>query len=202
LAVTVAFFLCFLLRLPDSQRLATVTVAIIMLIGADRRPWVIALHRFIEVSLRDSDRAGGFLDAVAESRAPKSAGGTGRRGVETGRFIPSRHGRRSAAAGSLEDLNAQVSDAFRKNAALLENALQEAFGSMRDRESLALLAAQVERIRLAVEIGGSCAAGWRGGHLSAKFDPEWSKCAPMPRRLSDRSPAVSGPVSWNRSGRI
>src|SRR5580704_9156100 len=51
LAVAVAFFLCFVLRLPDSQRLATVTVAIIMLIGRPVSPWTVALHRFIEVSL-------------------------------------------------------------------------------------------------------------------------------------------------------
>src|SRR5580698_7373225 len=51
LAVAVAFFLCFVLRLPDSQRLATVTVAIIMLIGRPVSPWSLALHRFIEVSL-------------------------------------------------------------------------------------------------------------------------------------------------------
>src|SRR5580692_3092813 len=50
-AVTIAFFLCDLLHLADSQRLATVTVAIIMLIGQTASAWVIALHRFTEVAL-------------------------------------------------------------------------------------------------------------------------------------------------------
>src|SRR5271166_519778 len=51
LAVAIAFFVCSLLKLADSQRLATVTVAIIMLAGLTSSAWVIALHRFAEVAL-------------------------------------------------------------------------------------------------------------------------------------------------------
>ncbi len=58
---------------------------------------------------------------------------------------------RAALADPLDKLKTQVSDVFRRNTALLENALQEAFGPMRERESLALLAAQVDRIRQALE---------------------------------------------------
>src|SRR5580704_4334527 len=42
LAVTIAFFVCDLLHLAESQRLATVTVAIIMLIPHTSAAWVIA----------------------------------------------------------------------------------------------------------------------------------------------------------------
>jgi uncharacterized membrane protein YccC len=156
LAVAVAFFLCFVLRLPDSQRLATVTVAIIMLIGHSASAWVVALHRFTEVSL-------GILIALVVSLTlwPNHARRSLREGlaaalVKLGALYQAvigadRAARLSAGSSSLGALNAQVSDVFQKNAALLENALQEAFGPTRDRESLVLLAAQVERIRHAVE---------------------------------------------------
>src|SRR5271170_3454162 len=51
LAVTIAFLACDLLHLADSQRLATVTVAIIMLVGHTASAWIVALHRFTEVAL-------------------------------------------------------------------------------------------------------------------------------------------------------
>jgi len=152
LAVALAFFLCFVLRLPDSQRLATVTVAIIMLIAQSASAWVVALHRFIEVSL-------GILIALVVSLTlwPNHARRSLREGlaaalVNLGALYQAAMGvDQAAASDSLKALDAQVSDVFRDNAALLENALHEVFGPMRDRESLALLAAQVERIRQAVE---------------------------------------------------
>ncbi len=152
LAVAVAFFLCYLLRLPDSQRLATVTVAIIMLIGRSASVWIVALHRFTEVSI-------GILIALVISLTlwPNHARRSLREGlaaaiVKLGAlYQAAMHPAVMGAAASLEALNAQVSDVFSKNAALLENALQEAFGPMHARDSLALLAAQVERIRQAVE---------------------------------------------------
>jgi uncharacterized membrane protein YccC len=152
LAVAVAFFLCFLLRLPDSQRLATVTVAIIMLIAQSASAWVVALHRFTEVSI-------GILIALVVSLTlwPNHARRSLREGLAAAieklgvLYQAVMSADRSGSDGSLEALNAQVADAFRKNAVLLESALQEAFGSMRERESLALLAAQVERIRQAVQ---------------------------------------------------
>src|ERR1700733_6116186 len=45
LAVAIAFYACALLQLADSQRLATVTVAIIMIAGGANSAWVIAFHR-------------------------------------------------------------------------------------------------------------------------------------------------------------
>jgi uncharacterized membrane protein YccC len=156
LAVAVAFFLCFVLRMPDSQRLATVTIAIIMLIPQSASAWTVALHRFIEVSL-------GILIALVVSLTlwPNHARRSLREGlaaalVKLGSLYQAMTGsygtgRFPSGSDSVEALNEQVSEAFRKNTTLIENSLQEAFGPMRERESLALLAAQVERIRDALE---------------------------------------------------
>jgi uncharacterized membrane protein YgaE (UPF0421/DUF939 family) len=51
-AVTAAILICLLMKLVDSYRLAGVTVAIVMLVGGrPGPPWVIAFHRFAEVSI-------------------------------------------------------------------------------------------------------------------------------------------------------
>jgi uncharacterized membrane protein YccC len=151
-ALAVAYFLCFILRLPDSQRLATVTVAIIMLIPQSASAWVVALHRFTEVSI-------GILIALVVSLTlwPNHARRSLREGlaaaiVKLGALYQAVMALDPAAEpDSLKALDTQVSDVFRDNAGLLENALHEVFGPTRDRESLALLAAQAERIRQAVE---------------------------------------------------
>ena len=43
--------LCALLRLQNSYRFAGITLAIVMLIPHAAPPWIVALHRFIEVSI-------------------------------------------------------------------------------------------------------------------------------------------------------
>jgi uncharacterized membrane protein YccC len=175
LAVTVAFFLCFVLRLQDSQRLATVTIAIIMLIPQSASVWTVALHRFTEVSL-------GILIALVVSLTlwPNHARRSLREGLagavlQLGALYQAVMSADRGTADSLEALNAQVSDAFRTNAALLENALQEAFGSMRERESLALLAAQMERIRRAVEAVEIALRDGAADTYPRKFDTEWDQ---------------------------
>jgi uncharacterized membrane protein YccC len=108
------------------------------------------LHRFIEVSL-------GILIALVISLTlwPSHARRSLREGLAAAlaklgalyqavMHLPD-------VPGALDVLNTQVSDVFRKNADLLQNALQEAFGPMRERDSLASLAAHVERLRRAVE---------------------------------------------------
>ncbi len=42
---------CTLLRLRGAYRFAAITLTIILLISHNRPPWIVALHRFIEVSL-------------------------------------------------------------------------------------------------------------------------------------------------------
>jgi hypothetical protein len=152
LGVAIAFFVCDLLHLADSQRLATVTVAIIMLIGRANSAWLIALHRFEEVAL-------GILIALAVSLTlwPNHARRSVRHGLAATlvkldalyRALMDRY--RGVNAGSMERLDTEVSAAIRGNADLLQNALQETFGPMREREFLTLLADQVERIFHALE---------------------------------------------------
>jgi uncharacterized membrane protein YccC len=152
LAVAIAFFVCDLLHLTDSQRLATVTVAIIMLIPHTSAAWVIALHRFTEVAL-------GILIALAVSLTlwPNHARRRVRQDLadillkleELYRTVMGHY--RGQSSAPIEPLKSALSAAIRKNSDLLQNALQEAFGPMKERESLALLVSQVERIFHAVE---------------------------------------------------
>jgi uncharacterized membrane protein YccC len=152
LAVAIAFVVCDLLHLAESQRLATVTVAIIMLIRGTSAAWVIALHRFEEVAL-------GILIALLVSLTlwPNHARRSVRQGLAAVLmnlrmlYLALLETYAGQTADSVVTLKAQVADTCRANAALLQNALQESFGPLKDRESLALLAAQVERIRQAVE---------------------------------------------------
>lgn len=162
LAVAIAFFVCDSLRLAESQRLATVTVAIIMLIPSAASAWVIALHRFSEVAL-------GIMIALLVSLTlwPNHARRSVRRGLadtvekisELYRAVMRSYlsqrdvgqpdvGQRDVP---VETLTAAVSAAIGKNSDLLKNALQEAFGPLKERETLALLVRQVERIFHAVE---------------------------------------------------
>jgi uncharacterized membrane protein YccC len=157
-AITIAFFVCDALNLAESQRLATVTVAIIMLGVHTASAWVIALHRFTEVAL-------GILIALVVSLTlwPNHARRNVRQNLaniflelavlyravmdnylgHTFRTLPD--------TPSIEALRSGVSAAIHKNNDLLQFALQEAFGPMKDRESLALLAQQAERISHALE---------------------------------------------------
>src|SRR5579863_1189035 len=127
LAVTIAFLLCDLLHLAESQRLATVTVAIIMLIGRASSAWVVAVHRFAEVAL-------GILIALLVSLAlwPNHARRSVRQAValtllklrDLYRAVMDRY---RGLPASIEPLKSDVLAAVRKNSDLLENALQEAF---------------------------------------------------------------------------
>jgi len=152
LAVAIAFFVCDSLRLADSQRLATVTVAIIMLIGRTNSAWIIALHRFLEVAL-------GILIALLVSLTlwPNHARRSVRQGLADTlsklavlyRVVMRNY--RIEELTPIEPLKSDVAAAIQKNSGLLQYALQEAFGPMKERESLALLVHQVERIFRAVE---------------------------------------------------
>ncbi|MGP0076393.1 MAG: FUSC family protein [Bryobacteraceae bacterium] len=152
LAVAIAFFVCDSLRLAESQRLATVTVAIIMLIPSTSLAWVIALHRFAEVAL-------GILVALLVSLIlwPNHARRIVRQGLAgtlsklAALYRAVMRNYRLEEAASMEGLKSDVSAAIQKNSGLLQNALQEAFGPLKERERLALLAHQVERIFGAVE---------------------------------------------------
>jgi uncharacterized membrane protein YccC len=158
LAVAIAFFVCDSLHLAESQRLATVTVAIIMLIGRTSSAWIIALHRFAEVAL-------GILIALLVSLTlwPNHARRSVRRGlVDTLLKLGALYraimrgylGQLAApleASGSIDALKSDLSSAIHKNGDLLQFALQESFGPLKERESLASLVDQVQRIFHATE---------------------------------------------------
>jgi uncharacterized membrane protein YccC len=152
LAVAIAFILCDVLHLTDSQRLATVTVAIIMLTSPTGSAWIIALHRFSEVAL-------GILVALLVSLTlwPNHARRSVRQGLADtllkldALYRAVMRNYRVETAASIEALKSDVSAAIRRNGDLLKFALQEAFGPMKERELLALLAQQVERIFRALE---------------------------------------------------
>lgn len=152
LAVAIAFFVCDSLRLAESQRLATVTVAIIMLIPATSSAWIVALHRFVEVAL-------GIVIALAVSLVlwPNHARRSVRQSLSDALHKLSllyraiMHSYRGREDPSVQALKSEVSAAVQKNAGLLQNALDEAFGPLHEREMLALLVRQVERIFRAVE---------------------------------------------------
>jgi len=49
--VFVCGILCAILRIKESYRIAAITLSIVLLITHGNAPWMVALHRFIEVSL-------------------------------------------------------------------------------------------------------------------------------------------------------
>ena len=51
LGIFVCGILCGLLRLGSAYRFAAITLSIVLLIAHTAPPWIVALHRFIEVSL-------------------------------------------------------------------------------------------------------------------------------------------------------
>ncbi|HTC57783.1 MAG TPA: FUSC family protein [Candidatus Sulfotelmatobacter sp.] len=50
-AIFLCGVLCALLRFGGAYRFAAITLSIILLIAHQRPPWIVALHRFVEVSL-------------------------------------------------------------------------------------------------------------------------------------------------------
>jgi uncharacterized membrane protein YccC len=167
LAVAIAFFICSLLRLAESQRLATVTVAIIMLTAHTASAWIVALHRFSEVAL-------GIIVALIISLIlwPNHARRTVRQGLADtlAKLRDFYHAVMDVYRGGdpapADALRTQLATAIKRNSGLLDNALQEAFGPMKERESLALLVQQVERIFHALE---TLEFALRDGNVDAYF---------------------------------
>jgi uncharacterized membrane protein YgaE (UPF0421/DUF939 family) len=172
IAVAIAFVVCDLLGLAESQRLATVTVAIIMLVSRTNAAWIIALHRFEEVAL-------GILVALVVSLTlwPNHARRSIRQGLAgvlvklAEMYSALMRAYRRGEAGSLEPLKSGLSAALRKNNDLLQYALQESFGPMKERESLALLVNQVERIFATVETLEFAIPAGQPDAYSQNFEP-------------------------------
>jgi len=152
IGVALAFFLCSILQLAESQRLATVTVAIIMLSGRATSPWVLALHRFTEVSI-------GIVIALVVSLVlwPSRARSSLRHGLEKtlteleGYFRDVSRSYRSGLPQSSGERKNAVDLSVRRNEDLLRHALSETFGLSRSPEFLALLLDRIEGIQQSVE---------------------------------------------------
>jgi uncharacterized membrane protein YgaE (UPF0421/DUF939 family) len=49
--IFVCGILCAVLRINEAYRIAAITLSIVLLITHGSAPWIVALHRFIEVSI-------------------------------------------------------------------------------------------------------------------------------------------------------
>src|SRR4051794_3533481 len=50
-AIFLCGILCSILRVSSAYRIAAIALSIVLLVAHERAPWIVALHRFIEVSL-------------------------------------------------------------------------------------------------------------------------------------------------------
>jgi len=146
-AVAIAFYICSVLKLAESQRLATVTVAILMLIGRTSSPWTIALHRFLEVSI-------GILVAMVISLVlwPSRAREALRKGIGEAlteieeMYLAVSRGYRTGEPPEIETLRARLDDLLLRNRSLLQHATFERVTAAEQHEFLALLMDHVDRI--------------------------------------------------------
>lgn len=162
-AAALSFYVCSVLNLAESQRLATVTVAIVMLIGHVEAPWTIAWHRFLEVAI-------GILIALVVSMVlwPSRARRSVRQGVAdtfldlNALFRSVSHGYRNGQPADSGVSKSAVDTDMRRNKDLLEHAIQETVGLTRGPEVLEHLMERtggvvqaVESLELAVHGGAS-----------------------------------------------
>ncbi|MGD0438921.1 MAG: FUSC family protein [Bryobacteraceae bacterium] len=173
IAAALAFFLCSILRLAESQRLATVTVAIVMLTGRANSPWVVALHRFLEVAI-------GIVIALVVSIVvwPSRARRSLRSGIAEAlialenryKAVSSRY--RGGLPPASPDLKAAADAGMRRNEDLLQHALRETVGLTRGPEILALLMDRLEGVSQAVESLDLAAQGGAADTYVRTFNPE------------------------------
>jgi len=150
-AVAIAFSVCTVLSLAESQRLATVTVAILMLIGRTSSPWVVALHRFLEVSI-------GIVVAVLIALIvwPSSARQAVRMGLSEALasfetlYQTVNRNYRDGVAAPIDKLKTHIDETVRRNWVLFQNALYERVGTPKDQELVTLLVDHVDRVQQAI----------------------------------------------------
>ena len=172
-AVVISFCLCAILRIADSQRLATVTVGVLMLIHRPGSAWVVATHRFFEVSI-------GILVAMVISFVvwPARARETLRKGIadalssaEAMYQAISRRYRHSASV-DLADIRARMDTAVLKNHGLLQFAQYERMAAPEHHELLTLLMDHVDRILEAVAALELATRGSEGDAYLHNFEAE------------------------------
>ncbi len=172
-AVTITVLICAFLGLLDSYRLAGATVAIVTLLSRPGVSWIVALHRFLEVSL-------GVVVALLvtvfiwPARARKNL----RQGIADALVLL--HSLYVAAAARyrgksdvpLHELRAGVARTFRNNQNLLKQTMYEPPLGPERKELLVLLMEHLHGILHAVLALEPVAREGTGDTLYRKFDPE------------------------------
>lgn len=171
-AVTLTVLICAFLGLLDSYRLASATVAIVMLFGRPDVSWTVALHRFTEVSL-------GVVVALLvtvfiwPSRARKKL----HNGIADAlSFLYSLYDavirRYRGEDAPVEELRARMAKVLQSNEKLQVQTLYEPRLGMERKELLMLLMEHVHRILHAVDALETVTHGGAGGTLREKYEPE------------------------------
>jgi uncharacterized membrane protein YccC len=172
-AATITVWLCASLGLRDSYRLASATVAIVMLTSRAGSPWAVALHRFLDIAL-------GILVALLITLLmwPSRARDDLRRALaETLRCLEALYQAVvqrycGGAAPSLGELTCQVNAALGRYDDLLKQAAYEPGVAELSHEGLTALREHLTQIWWAIE---ALELATRGGHNDTyhrRFEPE------------------------------
>jgi uncharacterized membrane protein YccC len=190
LAVTITVLVCAFLGLLDSYRLAGATVAIVMLFGRADVTWIVALHRFLEVSL-------GVVVALLvtvfiwPSRARKNL----HYGIADA--IVLLHSLYLAVVGRymegidrpVDELRTRAAVIVQNNENLLKQTMYEPRLGPEQKELLMLLMEHAHRILHAVDSLEAAARESAGDTLNRKFEPELgdlvSRIGTAMKRLAD-----------------
>ncbi|HET6418728.1 MAG TPA: FUSC family protein [Geobacteraceae bacterium] len=177
-AVTITVLVCAFLGLLDSYRLASATVAIVMLFAHADVTWIVALHRFLEVSL-------GVVVALLvtvfiwPSRARKNL----HHGIADA--IVLLHSLYDAAVSlymqgidkPAGELRTRVSALVQNNESLLKQTMYEPRLGPEHKELLMLLMEHTHRILHAVDALEQTVRESSGDTLNRKFEPELGELA-------------------------
>ncbi len=173
LALTITVLVCTFLGLLNSYRLAGVTVAIVMLVGSADQPWIVALHRFLEVSL-------GVVVALLVSVFiwPSRA----RKNLHTGivEVIVLLHSLYHAAVSrylegtekSTDELRARIAAVVRSNENIMSQTIYEPRLGSEHKELLMLFMMHTHRILHAVDALELAVRESAGDTLNRRYEPE------------------------------
>jgi uncharacterized membrane protein YgaE (UPF0421/DUF939 family) len=173
LAVAATIILCALPRLNESFRLATVTVAIVMLTGAHEAGWIVALHRFLEVMLGIVVAI--FVTAViwpARSREALRAVLAEAIATMQQLFVEIMARYRGAATAPVETHKADAAAKLRNAQDLLREVTYEPGSQRSGADALRALTLQAERIYSALDGLELAATDSLSERYSDRFKPE------------------------------
>jgi uncharacterized membrane protein YccC len=172
-AAAITVWICAALGLRDSYRLASATVALVMLTSSAGSAGTVALHRFLEVAL-------GILIALLitllmwPARARDDLRGavaeTLRRLEALYQAVVQRYC--TGAAPALGEATRQVNEAFRRHDDLLKSAAYEPGAAGRRDESLTAVMAHLTLVWQAIEALELATRGSQGDTYHHHFEPE------------------------------